>query len=102
MVWKTGEPGFDTRCGQIFLFATSQLFWDSSEPHPGLYFLAPGRKGSFSGGEAVDLETDHPPPPSAEVKNAWIYTSTPPYAFFMPSFFKHRDKLTVAYVIVDD
>jgi hypothetical protein len=26
-------------------------------------------------------EADHSPPTSAEVKNKWIYTSTPPYAF---------------------
>jgi hypothetical protein len=26
-------------------------------------------------------EADHSPPTSAEVKNTWIYTSTPPYAF---------------------
>jgi hypothetical protein len=25
-------------------------------------------------------EADHSPPTSAEVKNTWIYTSTPPYA----------------------
>jgi hypothetical protein len=27
------------------------------------------------------LEADHSPPSSAEVKEMWIYTSTPPYAF---------------------
>jgi hypothetical protein len=26
-------------------------------------------------------EADHSPPTSADVKNTWIYTSTPPYAF---------------------
>jgi hypothetical protein len=26
-------------------------------------------------------EADHLPPASAEIKNMWIYTSTPPYAF---------------------
>jgi hypothetical protein len=26
-------------------------------------------------------EADHSPPNSADVKNTWIYTSTPPYAF---------------------
>jgi hypothetical protein len=26
-------------------------------------------------------EADHSPPTSVEVKNTWIYTSTPPYAF---------------------
>jgi hypothetical protein len=27
------------------------------------------------------LKADHSPPSSADVKNAWIYTSTPPYVF---------------------
>jgi hypothetical protein len=27
------------------------------------------------------LEADHSPPSSAEVKNAWSYTSTPQYVF---------------------
>jgi len=26
-------------------------------------------------------ETDHSPPPSVEVKNAWSYTSTPQFVF---------------------
>jgi hypothetical protein len=26
-------------------------------------------------------EVDHSPPTTAEVKNKWIYTSTPPYVF---------------------
>jgi hypothetical protein len=28
-------------------------------------------------------EADHSPPSSAEVKNAWSYTSTPQYAFMV-------------------
>jgi hypothetical protein len=50
----------------------------------------------------LELETDQKSPPSAEVKNAWIYTSTPPYAFFMPSFIKYTDNFTAAYIIHDD
>jgi hypothetical protein len=29
------------------------------------------------------LQYTRPPPPSAKVKNAWNYNSTPPYAFMM-------------------
>jgi hypothetical protein len=36
--------------------------------------LSPGVKQSES-------EADNSPPTSAEVKNTWIYISTPPYAF---------------------
>jgi hypothetical protein len=34
-------------------------------------------------------EADHSPPTSAEVRNMWIYTLTPPYAFM--ASFKYRD-----------
>jgi len=37
-----------------------------------------GIRGSFHGGKAAGCEADHLPPSSAEVKNAWNYTSTPP------------------------
>jgi hypothetical protein len=37
---------------------------------------------------------DHSPPPNAEVKNAWSYTSTPQYVFMAWCLFKHRDNFT--------
>jgi hypothetical protein len=39
-------------------------------------------------------ETDHSPRSSAEVKNAWRYTSTPQYAFMAWCLAKHRDNFT--------
>jgi hypothetical protein len=36
-------------------------------------------------------EADHSPPSSAEVKNAWSYTSTPHYIFMAWCLVKHRD-----------
>jgi hypothetical protein len=42
--------------------------------HPGSYPMV--NRGSFHGGKAGGHETDHLPPSSAEVKNAWSYTST--------------------------
>jgi len=39
-------------------------------------------------------ETDHQPPSSVKVKNAWSYISTPQYALGMLSSKKHRDKFT--------
>jgi hypothetical protein len=39
-------------------------------------------------------ETDHSPPTSAEIKKAWIYTATPPYAFMALCLInKHRENL---------
>jgi hypothetical protein len=40
-----------------------------------------GTGGSFPGDKAAGREADHSPPTSAEVKNTWIYKSTPLYAF---------------------
>jgi hypothetical protein len=40
-----------------------------------------GTGGSFQGVKRQGREADHSPPTSAEVKEMWIYTSTPPYTF---------------------
>jgi hypothetical protein len=48
-----------------------------SGTHP--VFFPMGAGGSFPGGvKRPGREADHSPPSSAEVKNAWSYTSTPP------------------------
>jgi hypothetical protein len=39
--------------------------------------------------KAAGRETDHSPPSSAEIKNAWSYTSTPPYVFIVWCLIKH-------------
>jgi hypothetical protein len=38
-------------------------------------------KMGTGGSKRQGREADHSPPTSADVKNMWIYTSTPPYAF---------------------
>jgi hypothetical protein len=40
-------------------------------------------------------EADHSPPSSAEVKNAWSYTSTLPYVFMALYLVKHRGKFII-------
>jgi hypothetical protein len=42
-------------------------------------------------------EDDHSPPSSAEVKNAWSYTSSPPYVFMAWRLVKHRDNFTFTF-----
>jgi hypothetical protein len=42
-------------------------------------------------------EVDHSPPSSAEVKNAWSYTSTPPICFHGVVLNKHRDSFTFTF-----
>jgi hypothetical protein len=39
-------------------------------------------------------EADHSPPSSAEVKNAWSYTSTSPFVFIAWCLVKYRDNFT--------
>jgi len=40
-----------------------------------------GFRDSLLGFKAAGYEADHLSPSSAEVKNAWSYTCTPPYVF---------------------
>jgi hypothetical protein len=47
--------------------------------HPTSYPMVPGALSP--GVKRPGCEADLSPPNSAEVKNMWIYTSTPPYAF---------------------
>jgi hypothetical protein len=71
---QAGRPGFNFRKGQRFF---------SSLPHPDLLWGPPslpsnGYRGFFPLGKAAGREADHSPPSSAEVKNAWSYTSDRP------------------------
>jgi hypothetical protein len=48
------------------------------------YSFYPMGIGIFFGGGGVkelENESDHSPPSSAEIKNAWNYTCVPPYIF---------------------
>jgi hypothetical protein len=38
-------------------------------------------------------EADHSPPSRAEVKNAWSYTSIPPYVYMVWCLVKHQEQL---------
>jgi hypothetical protein len=44
-------------------------------------------------------EADHPPPSSAEVKNAWRYVSAPQYVFMAWYLVKHRDNFAFTFTI---
>jgi hypothetical protein len=75
MGWTIGVLGFDSRRGLgIFLFTTaSRMALGPTQPPiqwvPGALSL---------GVKQPEREVDHSPPCSAEVKNAWSYTSIPP------------------------
>jgi hypothetical protein len=54
--------------------------------------LSNGYWGIISPGvKRPELEADHSPPTSAEVKKIWIYAPTPPYAVMTWCLVKHRD-----------
>jgi hypothetical protein len=44
----------------------------------------------LTGAKSLRREPEHSPPPSAEVKNVWSYTSTPPYVFMVWCLIKHQ------------
>jgi hypothetical protein len=46
---------------------------------------------SFLGVKRPGRDADHSPPSSAEVKNAWSYTSTIQHVFVAWCLVKHRD-----------
>jgi hypothetical protein len=48
-------------------------------------------------GPPGDVKLTHPPPSSVEVKNAWTYASTSPYAFIVWSLVKHSDNFITEY-----
>jgi hypothetical protein len=54
--------------------------------------------GSFFGVNLPGREAENSPPSSAEVKNAWSYTSTSPYFYMAWSLIKHRDNFILFYL----
>jgi hypothetical protein len=60
-------------------FSLNHCVQNGSRTHPASYSM--GTVGSFPGVKRPQREADHSPPSSAEVKDAWSYTSTPQYVF---------------------
>jgi len=77
----------------------STVFPFSSPPRPdrlwgSTYLLSNGKFDVLSLRlKRPGREADHLPPYSVEVKNAWSYTSTPPYIFMAWCLIKHRTHL---------
>jgi hypothetical protein len=60
-------------------FTLHQRVQKSSGAHPASYSMGTGVPSL--GAKRPGREADHSPPSSAEVKNAWKYTSIPQYVF---------------------
>jgi hypothetical protein len=60
-------------------FSLLHLVQTGSGVHPASYPMGTG--SSFPRVKQPGPEADHSPPASSEVKNVWIYTSTPQYTF---------------------
>jgi hypothetical protein len=90
-----GVLGFDSRRGLgIFLFTTAMSRTALGLTQPPIQWVS----GALSlGVKRPWREADHSPPSSAEVKNAWSYTSTPQYAFMAWCFVKYRDNFTFTF-----
>jgi hypothetical protein len=53
----------------------------------------------FPGVKRPGREADHSPPSSAEVKNAWSYTSTLPFVFMAWYLVKNRDNFAFYFTL---
>jgi hypothetical protein len=80
-------------CLGIFLFATA--------PGPALGPSQPPIHW-LPGVKRQGREADNSPPFSAEVKNTWSYTSSPPYAFMAWCLVKQRENFTHVTTHVED
>jgi hypothetical protein len=94
MGWTIGVLGFDSRRELgIFLFTTASGT-ALGPTQPPIQWVT----GAVSlGVKRPGREADHSPPSSAEIKNAWNYTSTPQYAFMVWCLVKHRDNFTFTF-----
>jgi hypothetical protein len=86
-----GVRGFDSQRGLgIFFFSTASRL-DLGPTQPPIQRVPEALSPSA---KQLGRETDHSPPPSAEVKNVWRYTSPSQSFFTVWCLVKHREKFT--------
>jgi hypothetical protein len=73
------QGGGSSSPGRVKMFSLLHIVQTGSGVYPTSYKMGTG--GSFPGVKRQGPEADHSPPTSAEVKNMWIYISTPLYVF---------------------
>jgi hypothetical protein len=84
---RVGRPGFDSWQGKGF-FSLCHCVQTDFAAHVAFYTV---RTGDSFPGDRPGREANHSPSSSAEIKNAWSYTSTPKYVFMAWCSFKYRD-----------
>jgi hypothetical protein len=94
---RAGRTGFDSRQGLGFFFSPWNRVETGSGAQPvsypkGTWALIPGVQWKGS-------EADHSPPRSAEVKNAWSYTSILQYAFMVWCLISNEYVLMAWYLV---
>jgi hypothetical protein len=106
-----GQPLLGWSVPELFILAELQgceyELWEffSSPPCPDrlwdpLSLLSKGYQGFFLlGVKRPRREADHSPPSSTEVKNAWSYTSNPPYVFMAWCLVKAQGQLYLTLLI---
>jgi hypothetical protein len=89
----TEDEGFNSRRRHWWdFFSLHHRLWDTSPPP-----LQPPIQWVQAIKRAV-READRSPPSSAEVMNAWSYTSAPPYVFMAWYLVKSCDSFTVTFI----
>jgi hypothetical protein len=94
MGWTIGVLGFDFQWGLgmfLFTIASRMTLGPTQPPVQWVpWALSLGIK-------QLRCEADHSPPSSAEVKNVWSYTSTPPIHLHVWCLAKNRDNFTFTF-----
>jgi hypothetical protein len=96
--------GLDDRCSRVRFSAGAGNFFlhhrvqNGSGAHPASYPM--GTRGSSPRVKRPGCEADHSPPSSAEVKNAWSYTSTPQYTSMAWCLVKHKGLFTFTFYLM--
>jgi hypothetical protein len=91
---RDGRSGFDSRQGQRrdFFSSSPNNILILRPTQPSMQWV----QGAFiQGVKRPGREADHSPPSNTEVKNAWSYTSSPPYVFMAWCLVKHRDNFAL-------
>jgi hypothetical protein len=73
---RLNTTGIELQCGKVQIFGNNSNESDCIQGENACYHSVHNLEVKRPG-----RETDHSPPPSADVKNAWNYTSSPQYAF---------------------